>query len=202
MIWITGDSYADWRSLIKSSCKYEQTLEGLLKQDYDVLCFARGGSGNIRQINLIEKYRTFNVLLPSIWIHAWTEVGRDQCSSVEIANRLIAMQKVLNCKLIVFGGQAPIPEDAQLILKESILTADWKKDILQVDYSASQYFSVIVEGGKHNLTTKELKKQTILAEKQLDILTKSNKFPDNAHPNSEEYYKLYQKIKEKINDRK
>lgn len=212
MVWLSGDSWLDWRSLIKSGLRFQDTIEGMLNTHYDTLCFARGGSGNMRQIKLIEAYMKFDVHFPKFWIHAWTEVGRDTAylkytddcidtMSINISNKIIEIGKQLNCKVLVFGGQAPIPLVAREILKEAIITPDWKADILKTsDYGASQYFSVITEGMQHNLPNRELQKHVNLSHKQLDILTKSEFFPDNAHPGVDNYKNLYKKIKDTIND--
>jgi len=198
MIWLSGDSWLDWRSTIKSKCKYDDSLEGLLSKEYTVLNFARGGDSNTRQLDCIDRYINLDVQKPDVWIHAWTELGRGFEKSIDIANRLLYIKNKLNCKLLVFGGQAPIPSDACKLLHKNILIKDWKYELLGQDYGASQYFSVILENKKHNLSKKELQREIKLAEKQLNVLKLSNKFPDNAHPGKNEYLMLYKKIKEII----
>jgi hypothetical protein len=214
MFWLSGDSWLDGRPLIKSGLRFEDTIEGLLKTHYNTLCFARGGSGNMRQLSLIESYMKFDVQFPKFWIHAWTEVGRDtthlrynnDCEdrmSVNISNKIIEIGKKLNCKILVFGGQAPIPNVAREILKEMVITTDWKAELLGTsDYGASQYFSIITEGMHHNLPNRELQKHVKLSYKQLNLLTKSEFFPDNAHPDAYNYRNLYKRIEDKINDNK
>jgi hypothetical protein len=213
MIWLSGDSWLDWRSLIKSNLRFEDTLEGLLQETHPTLCFARGGSGNIRQLELIRQYSTFGVLSPQYWIHSWTEVGRDTRNrkyttncitdmSENIANSIVEIERDLKCKVLVFGGQAEIPQVAQEILKERVITPDWKADLLgSSDYGSSQYFSVITDGATHNLPRQKLKKHALLSHKQLATLTASERFPDNAHPGVNEYKDLYNKIKANIDAR-
>ena len=212
MIWLSGDSWLDWRSLTKSGLRIDDSIEGLLQNDhYPALSFARGGAGNLKQIDLIQRDSLFNVKFPDYWIHSWTEVGRDintkeytknslTDTTLYTANKIVEISNTLNCKVLVIGGQAPIPKIAQDILGDRVFIVDWKAELLgTTEYGASQYFSLVIQE-PDQVPKKQLRKEVNNASLQLDLLTKSTSFPDNAHPGIEEYNNLYNKIKERFNE--
>ena len=206
MIWLSGDSWLDWRALIKSNLRFDDTLEGLLQMEFKTLSFARGGTGNVRQLYLVNRYGTYDVKLPTYWIHAWTEVGRDTVyekynkngirdKAICIATDIVNISNKLGCKSLVFGGQAPIPQEAHDILGDRVLLSDWKAEILGThNYGASQYFSSFVSDQDTNLPWHMKKDEDKLAQHQLAMLTASNSFPDDAHPGALEYRSLYNKV--------
>jgi hypothetical protein len=211
MIWLSGDSWLDWRSLTRSGVRFDDSIEGRLQNDhYQTLSFARGSSGNLKQLDLIQRYSLLNVKFPDYWIHSWTEVGRDidlgaypknSLTDVTLytANKIVEISDMLKCKVLVFGGQAPIPKIAQDILGDRVFIVDWKAEILgTTEYGASQYFSLVVEQ-PFKVPKKQLRKEANNAFWQLDILTKSTSFPDNAHPGIKEYNNLYNTIIQRFN---
>lgn len=213
VIWLSGDSWLDWRSTIKSGVKYENSVEGQLINDgYKVISLARGGSSNHSQISLIEQYMHLTKNSPDIWIHAWTEVGRDLKSELvytnmidkksrETALKMLKLEDMMNCSLLTFGGQSQIPEVAVKLFDYRIIHSDLKSHFLKTnDYGSSQFFSLICHGEKLHMTEDMINLEIDKSYRQLELLTESASFPDNAHLGINENFHLYKMIKEKLDD--
>ena len=213
LIWLTGDSWLDWRSLVKSGVVFESSIEGLLcNSGRRVLSFAKGGESNLKQVGLVLAYTKLSEQRPDIWIHAWTEVGRDlknqkinkslvEQTSLETAHKMLKLEKSMRSKLYVFGGQSKIPDNLHSVFGNRIIHPDIKAFFLGTeDYGSSQFFSLFFENEKINLPRTMFKDEFEKSNKQFKILSQSSIFPDNAHLGTEQNICLYNLIKEKIND--
>lgn len=213
IVWLTGDSWLDWRSLIKSDVVFESSVEGLFcNYGYRVLSFARGGNSNLKQVGLVSAYTKLSEQRPDIWIHAWTEVGRDlknqkidnssvEQMSLETAYTMLELEKSIGSKLYVFGGQSKIPDNLHSIFGNRMVHPDIKAFFLGTeDYGSSQFFSLFFENEKIYLPKKMFRDEFENSNKQFKILSQSGSFPDNAHLGPEQNICLYKLIKEKIND--
>lgn len=173
-VWISGDSWADFTSLLKSKMIYEDSLNGRFEASGDLVrTFAKGGSGNEAQFDFMFKYcqlvnRQNKEKLPDIWVHFWTEVGRDilpfepeirrvkddgkgdrpvleDIIENELCNMIHDLLPYFNgTKILFIGGQSPVPQKIQEEFKDYIeFVPDWKSDLLDDPLPYNQYMSML-----------------------------------------------------------
>ena len=229
VVWISGDSWGDFASLIRSDVFYNDTLGHKFKeQGHSVLEFARGGSNNHTQFKNVMNYSYKCMknpdMFPDIWIHFWTELGRDimfRQKAIRASSRYTTEQVLENLnieeieeivkknskqlKILFIGGQAPIPKAIQEKFSDRIdFIENWKADILKEELPYNQYMSIL--SGKDNpneplcklyLNKKQFKYYQKLSINERLILEDSNRFPDNAHPDAKAYLDLWLDIKER-----
>lgn len=226
-VWISGDSWGDFASLIRCDVFYPYTLNGRFEeQGHSVLQFARGGNGNHSQFFALQKHALNSSDVPDIWIHFWTELGRDfihrrwtEPKESGLSAELFIEEKfkkyIANVilpiipektKILFIGGQAPVPPVLIDTFKDRIdFIPDWKSEIIGQKLPYNQFMSLLtgedykVEMCKKWLSKKEFKRYQKLSIEQREILEKSKRFPDNAHPDVHAYDDLWNRVKERLN---
>lgn len=221
-VWISGDSWGDFTSLLRSKVYYRHSLNGRFeKHNHSVLQLARGGNGNRSQFFILEKHAKNSIDKPDIWIHFWTEIGRDlihtdwleKTANVETSlekqyiahtqNALLPLMKD-DTKILFIGGQSPVPKSYIDAFKNRIdFIPDWKSKILNQELPYNQFMSMLTGGNdkielcKRWLSKKDFNEYQKLSITHRDILEQSRRFPDNAHPDAQAYEDLWNDIKER-----
>lgn len=224
MIWLLGDSWIEWQSLLYWRGELEgpwidhtNCLQTQLKHhNLDSVVLAKGGASVWETLDWAEWYALKHT--PTHIVVLWTELGRmiQQHTpsrteySLEIqhwaelaSNKLIELERTTGARVSVYGAQASVHTRAQQILGDRVKIADtrWELCNLQTPHTdcLSSYDHQF--GGSirtHWPSTTPQQEQEEL-ERIVDARTRmyrSKRFPDGGHPDAQYYQDLAEIIAE------
>lgn len=224
MIWLLGDSWIEWQSLL-----YWKQTEGpwidhttclqaqLAQRSLESVVLAKGGSSIFEQLAWAEWYA--NAHTPTHIVVLWTELARcitqdPQLASLnytqqiklwaeQAAQKLIELETRTGAVISVYGAQSEVHPHAQKILGDRVRISNTRLKLCGVATPQSDCISAIDHqlGGDISVMFPRTPSRQCKIELKRVVLTRermqaSTRFPDGGHPDAQYYSDLADVIQE------